>query len=49
MSGAWGGGHFARKLSYRAIIKAVARWSRCRGSTSALLAFRIHFEDRLPD
>jgi hypothetical protein len=27
----------------------VPQWTRCRNWTSALLAFKIHFGDRLPD
>ena len=47
-------GHFpneeaARKLIYLAITNAVAQWTRCRNWTTALLAFKIHFGDRLPD
>jgi putative transposase len=47
-------GHFptedaARKLIYLAIHNAVPQWTRTRGWTKALLAFKIHFEDRLPD
>jgi len=39
----------ARKLVYLAIQNAVPQWTRTRGWTKALLAFRIHFGDRLPD
>ena len=47
-------GHFpnqeaARKLIYLAIVNAAPQWTRCRNWTTALLAFKIHFEDRLPD
>ena len=47
-------GHFpnedaARKLIYLAINNAVPAWTRTRNWTTALLAFKIHFADRLPD
>jgi putative transposase len=47
-------GHFptedaARKLIYLSIQNAVPQWTRTRGWTKALLAFKIHFGDRLPD
>src|ERR1700688_552295 len=47
-------GHFpsedaARKLIYLAIQNAVPQWTRTRGWTKALLAFKIHFGDRLPE
>ena len=47
-------GHFptedaARKLIYLAIQNAGPQWTRTRGWTKALLAFKIHFGDRLPD
>jgi putative transposase len=47
-------GHFpnedaARKLIYLAITNAVPAWTRTRNWTTALLAFKIHFADRLPD
>jgi putative transposase len=47
-------GHFpnedaARKLIYLAICNATPKWTRTRGWTKALLAFKIHFGDRLPD
>ncbi|MBV8734264.1 MAG: IS256 family transposase [Solirubrobacterales bacterium] len=47
-------GHFpteeaARKLIYLAIQNATPQWTRTRGWTKALLAFKIHFGDRLPD
>ena len=47
-------GHFpsedaARKLIYLAIQNAVPQWTRTRAWTNALLAFKIHFGDRLPD
>ena len=32
-----------------AIHNAVPQWTRTRGWTKALLAFKIHFGDRLPD
>jgi putative transposase len=46
-------GHFptedaARKLLYLAIQNAVPKWTRTRGWTKALLAFKIQFGDRLP-
>jgi putative transposase len=46
-------GHFptedaARKLLYLAILNAVPAWTRTRNWTTALLAFKIHFGDRLP-
>jgi putative transposase len=47
-------GHFpneqaARKLIYLAITNAVPAWTKTRNWTAALLAFKIHFQDRLPD
>jgi putative transposase len=47
-------GHFpnedsARKLIYLAVRNATPQWTRCRNWTTALLAFKIHFGDRLPD
>jgi putative transposase len=47
-------GHFpsedaARKLLFLAIQNAVPQWTRTRNWTTALLAFKIHFGDRLPD
>jgi putative transposase len=47
-------GHFpnedaARKLIYLAITNAVPAWTKTRNWTTALLAFKIHFADRLPD
>src|SRR5215212_2756920 len=47
-------GHFpnedaARKLVYLAINNAVPAWTKTRNWTVALLAFKIHFGDRLPD
>jgi putative transposase len=39
----------ARKLIYLAIGNAVPQWTRTRGWTKALLAFKIHFGDRLPE
>ena len=46
-------GHFpsddaARKLIYLAVTNAVPQWTRCRNWTTALLAFKIHFGERLP-
>jgi putative transposase len=46
-------GHFpnedaARKLIYLAVTKAVPAWTRTRNWTVALLAFKIHFGDRVP-
>jgi transposase-like protein len=47
-------GHFsneeaARKLIYLAIVNAVPAWTPTRNWTTALLAFNIHFGDRLPE
>jgi putative transposase len=47
-------GHFpnedaARKLIYLAIANAGPAWTRTRNWTAALLEFKIHFGDRLPD
>jgi putative transposase len=47
-------GHFpneeaARKLIYLSIINATPKWTRVAGWTKALLAFKIHFGDRLPN
>ena len=47
-------GHFpnedaARKLVYLALQNAVPQWTQTRNWTVALLAFKIHFGDRLPD
>ena len=47
-------GHFpnedaARRLLYLAIANAVPAWTKTRNWTAALLAFKIHFGDRLPD
>jgi putative transposase len=47
-------GHFpneeaARKLIYLAISNATPAWTRTRSWTAALLAFKIHFGERLPD
>jgi putative transposase len=47
-------GHFpnedaARKLIYLALQNAVPAWTRTRNWTVALLAFKIHFGDRVPD
>jgi putative transposase len=47
-------GHFpneeaAKKLIDLAIVNAVPAWTRTRNWTTALLAFKIHFGDRLPE
>jgi putative transposase len=47
-------GHFptedaARKLLYLAIQNAFPQWTRTRGWTKTLLAFKNQFADRLPD
>jgi putative transposase len=47
-------GHFpnqeaAKKLIYLSIINATPKWTRVAGWTKALLAFKIHFGDRLPN
>jgi putative transposase len=47
-------GHFpnedaARKLIYLAVQNATPQWTKCRNWTTALLAFKIHFGERLPD
>jgi putative transposase len=47
-------GHFpledaARKLIYLAIRNAVPQWTRTRGWTKTLLAFKVQFRERLPD
>ena len=39
----------ARKLVYLALQNATPHWTRCRNWTTALLAFKIHFGDRVPD
>jgi len=39
----------ARKLIYLAICNSVPQWTRTRGWTKALLAFKIQFGDRLPE
>jgi hypothetical protein len=39
----------ARKLVYLALQNAVSQWTRTRNWTVALLAFKIHFGDRVPD
>ncbi len=39
----------ARKLIYLAVTNAVPAWTRTRSWTAALLAFKIHFGDRLPE
>jgi putative transposase len=47
-------GHFpneeaAKKLIYLCLMNATPKWTRVAGWTKALLAFKIHFGDRLPD
>ena len=47
-------GHFpneeaARKLIYLCLMNATPKWTESAGWTKALLAFKIHFGDRLPD
>jgi putative transposase len=47
-------GHFpnedsARKLVYLVLQNATPQWTRTRNWTTALLAFKIHFGDRVPD
>jgi putative transposase len=39
----------ARKLVYLALLNATPQWTRTRNWTAALLAFKIHFGDRVPD
>ena len=39
----------ARELIYLAVQNATPQWTRTRNWTTALLAFKIHFGDRLPD
>ena len=39
----------ARKLVYLALQNAVPQWTKTRDWTTALLAFKIHFGDRVPD
>ncbi len=39
----------AIKLLYLAIQNAVPQWTRTRGSTKAMLAFKIQFGDRIPN
>jgi putative transposase len=39
----------ARKLVYLSLQNAVPQWTRTRNWTVALLAFKIHFGDRVPD
>ncbi|MGO9908205.1 MAG: transposase [Solirubrobacteraceae bacterium] len=39
----------ARKLVYLALQNAVPQWTRTRNWTTALLAFKIHFGNRVPD
>ena len=57
----WEGGSVQRKACYLAlgvtvegdrdlaIVNAVPAWTRTRNWTTALLAFKIHFGDRLPE
>jgi putative transposase len=47
-------GHFpneeaAKKLIYLCLMNATPKWTRVAGWTKALLAFKIHFGDRLPN
>jgi putative transposase len=47
-------GHFpnqeaAKKLIYLSLMNATPKWTKVAGWTKALLAFKIHFGDRLPD
>ncbi|MGO9789059.1 MAG: transposase [Solirubrobacteraceae bacterium] len=39
----------ARKLVYLSLQNAVPQWTRTRNWTTASLAFKIHFGDRVPD
>jgi putative transposase len=39
----------ARKLVYLALQNATPQWTKTRNWTTALLAFKIHFGDRVPD
>jgi len=39
----------ARKLVYLALQNAVPQWTRTRNWTTALLAFKIHLGERVPD
>jgi len=39
----------ARKLLYLAITRAQRKWRHTYNWSSALIAFRIHFGDRIPD
>jgi transposase-like protein len=39
----------AIKLLYLAICNAVPQWTRTRGWTKAMLAFKIQFGDRIPN
>jgi putative transposase len=39
----------ARKLIYLALQNATPQWTKCRNWTTALLAFKIAFGDRVPD
>ena len=39
----------ARKLVYLALQNATPQWTRCQNWTTALLALKIHFGDRVPD
>lgn len=47
--GSFPSGDAARKLIYLAICNAVPQWTRMRGWTEALLEFKIHFGNRVPD
>ncbi len=47
--GSFPSGDAARKLVYLALQNAVPAWTRTRNWTTALLAFKIHFGDRVPD
>ncbi len=47
-------GHFptedaARKLLYLAITRAEAKWRQAYNWNSCLAAFKIHFDDRIPN
>jgi hypothetical protein len=39
----------SEELIYLSIINATPKWTQVAGWTKALLAFKIHFGDRLPD
>jgi transposase-like protein len=43
------GGTVQRKACYLAIQNAVPQWTRTRGWTKAMLAFKIQFGDRIPN